>query len=92
MITTLLTAEKPIQYTTGQISAMITRRSDGAYMLRCTDYLTSEWAEAFDSLSLALARLALLVACEESGWELAFRFDAQPFQVAAQNFLSRQSS
>lgn len=51
------------------------------FVLRWTDFVTSDWCEVYSFASEALARAALLVACGESGWELGFRDEERWFGV-----------
>ena len=58
-----------------------------SYVLTWTDGL-EEWEETYGSLSSALARLALLAACSESGWEDGFADDEGEHVVRWEAFLS----
>jgi hypothetical protein len=47
------------------------------FVLWCTDYVANSWEEMFDSLPVAIARLASLVKCNESGD--GFKYEPQEF-------------
>jgi hypothetical protein len=76
----------------GYDEIVMTYRNDGigavivvvgsAFDLRWTDYVANEWAEPFESLSAAVARLAALIYCGEADPERMFTTD-DPAQFAA---------
>lgn len=45
------------------------------FTLQWTDFVATDWCEVYESLSQALARLSLLSACQESGWDVGFQDD-----------------
>ena len=47
------------------------------FTLRWTDFVANDWCEVYECLSQALSRLALLSACQESGWNVGFKDDEQ---------------
>lgn len=57
-----------------------------AFFLTWGDYVANDWAEAFDNLSDALTRLALLVECDT--YERVFRFDEYEHEQHSQKFLN----
>jgi len=46
--------------------------TDEGFDLRWNDGVANEWSEEFDDLSTALARLAVLMRCGETGWSTGF--------------------
>lgn len=49
------------------------------FTLEWTDYVANDWCEVFDTLSVALARLAVLAKCEEHDWDVFMTHDASGF-------------
>lgn len=62
--------------------------NDGKYSLWWTDFVANEYTETYDSLPVALAGLAVLLACGESGWEKMFKHTNEDFSVLAQDFIN----
>ena len=62
--------------------------NDGKYSLWWTDFVANDITETYDSLPIALARLAVLLACGESDWERFFKDDNEDFGVLAQDFIN----
>ena len=46
--------------------------ADGKAELWWTDYVANEWSEDYDSVAIALTRLALLVECDMAEWNIGF--------------------
>ena len=55
------------------------------FVLWCTDYVANSWEEMFDSLPVAIARLASLVKCNESGD--GFKYEPQEFSEKVSEIL-----
>jgi hypothetical protein len=73
------------------VSAELSKLAEDRFQLRWTDGVINTWIEDYPTLSVALARLAVLVACGESGWEANFaETDREMFGVAAEIFLMQQ--
>ena len=67
----------------------ITVSSDAdGYSVEWHDFIANDWVERFDSLAVALARVAALVHCGSSDWASGFATDAQAFSVVADSFLT----
>jgi hypothetical protein len=62
--------------------------NDGKYSLWWTDFVANDYTETYDSLPVALAGLAVLLACGDSDWERFFKHDNQDFSVLAQDFIN----
>jgi hypothetical protein len=60
--------------------------ADG-YLVEWHDFVANDWIERFDSLAVALARVAALVHCGSSDWAQGFATDAKAFAVVAEQFL-----
>jgi len=61
---------------------------DGKFILRWTDFVANEWAEEFPTMSVALLRLATLIACGESGWRNGFQQEPDGFTNLGKDFLA----
>lgn len=61
---------------------------DKTFTLYWNDMVVNEWSETFPTLSVALARLAALVACGETNWERGLLHSPSTFTQMAENFLS----
>jgi len=61
------------------------------FTLEWTDYVVNDWCEVFDTLSVALARLAVLAKCEEQNWDV-FMMDAPQFVERWSTFVERMVS
>ena len=53
--------------------AIVSQGTDDSGYLWWTDFVANEWLEHYQTVSLAIARLALLQACGESVWDKVFR-------------------
>jgi hypothetical protein len=62
--------------------------ADGKYSLWWTDFVANEYTETYDSLSVAMAGLAVLLACAESDWDRFFKHTNEDFSVLAQDFIN----
>jgi len=63
----------------------------GEYVLWWTDGVANDWEESYPALSLALARLAVLMRCGESDWERGFAESAFAFPTVAAEWLEQQA-
>lgn len=64
---------------------------DTAFRLSWTDYVANTWTEYYPTLSIALLRASLLVACLESTHrDLLFAFDSTTFVRRATNFIEKE--
>ena len=57
------------------------------FKISWTDYTANDWEETYPSLSLALARLAVLAECGDSDFEKLFANASDRFEVNARHFL-----
>lgn len=70
-------------------ACQITVSSDDiGYSVEWHDFVANDWVERFDSLAVALARVAALVHCGSSDWASGFATDSQAFSVVADSFLT----
>lgn len=72
----------------GSCGVTVYRTVDGRGVIRWTDYVVNEWAEEYDTVSVAIARAAALYACGESKWEDGFAFDQDSFTAATKSFFA----
>jgi len=70
--------------------AEITVQSYGnSFIVSCGDYVANEWSEDYPTLSLALARVAVLVKCGEVGFNASgFKNTRDVFVNVAGEFLN----
>lgn len=66
----------------------LTRDPDGMFTLAWHDGVVNDWVETYTSLSPALARLALLTACSELGWDHGFVRDPDDHETQWKNFVA----
>lgn len=59
--------------------AVVSQGADNSGYLWWTDFVANEWLEHYPTVSLAIARLALLQACGESAWDKAFKQTPKEF-------------
>ena len=59
--------------------AVVSQGADNSGYLWWTDFVANEWLEHYPTVSLAIARLALLQACGESEWDKAFKQTPKEF-------------
>lgn len=71
---------------TNDITAWV-REGEGTFLLHWTDGI-NEWVESFPTLSIAVLRLASLIACGENDWDKGFTDSPTQFIQKAGNFLS----
>lgn len=69
-----------------EVNVSIHQEDDGTYSLLWDDCVVNEWSENFPALSMALARLASLIACGESEWEKGFTQQPPDFLTVADEF------
>jgi hypothetical protein len=67
-----------------EITEFISNKGEKAYAVYWNDYMVNEWTEYFPTLSIALARVAVLAEAVEGGETYAnnaleFTFDASKF-------------
>lgn len=60
--------------------------ADGRVFIWWTDFVANDWLEVFPTLAMALARLALLVACSGDDWARCWRGDSAEFATAWSDF------
>lgn len=72
----------------------IKRDGTESFVILCEDFVANAWDETFPTLSLALARLAVLAKCAEDNWDTGFINDGDEpgFVDAAKTFLRGQVS
>jgi len=63
------------------------KNSEDKFVLYWNDYVANEWTEVFDTLPIALLRLAALLECGRSDWEKCFSKAPSQFVLAAECFL-----
>jgi len=63
--------------------------SDGRGFIWWTDFVANDCLEVFPTLAMALARLALLVACSADNWSRGFAGDSAEFALAWAEFEDR---
>lgn len=69
------------------VKAVVSQGADDSGFLWWTDFVANEWLEHYPSVSLAIARLALLQACYESAWEKGFAQTPTEFMNEYSKFL-----
>jgi hypothetical protein len=60
------------------------------FTVTCGDYVANEWIETFETLSLALLRVAVVIKCGESNWEGGSLNDPAEFAVTGELFLNSE--
>jgi len=73
----------------GSVAVTITKGIT-AFQLRWNDGVANDWTEDFPTLSAALARAAVLAACQESEWDKGFKGYPRPFAATAAAFVADQ--
>lgn len=61
------------------VNVRIHKNTDSTWTLSWDDGIANEWNETFPSLSIALARMAVLVHCGELDWEVGFSANPEKF-------------
>ncbi len=64
---------------TDEFESVICRTTDARYALRWGDYVANVWNESYPTLSLAVARLAALLYCQEADWDLMLAVEPDEF-------------
>ena len=64
----------------------------GRFSLYWTDYVANEWIETFKYMSQAIARLAILQACQESDWVNGFASNPEKFSHDFNEFAAKVTS
>lgn len=77
------------------IDSFANAEGEAVYRLQWTDYVVNEWNEFYATLSLALARVAVLSACIEEDLKnedstLLFKNDSETFANHAYNFINNE--
>ena len=80
--------EEIIRLTNDDYQATITG-VDGVVVLWWTDYVANEWTETYDSLPIALTRLALLAECKDRDWDAGFGYAPSGHEKIAKAFLEK---
>jgi hypothetical protein len=70
------------------ITAVVDENGKGTIALRWNDGVVNEWEEYYDSLSLALLRLAALARCAEDGFDVFFAQGDGDFPVVGKAMLN----
>ncbi len=70
------------------VQATIGVTDAGKFVLEWTDYVAGDWSEEFDTIDVAYARLAVLLACREANWTCGFAHKTETFAPWARAFLS----
>lgn len=76
-----------VQVQHDEVAVLVVAREDGKFSVWWFDYVVNEHEETFDELSVAVARVAVLMRCAEDDWESSFSDDAESFAVKARAFL-----
>jgi len=63
---------------------------DNAYQINWTDFVANDWSETYATLSIAMARVAVLVSAFEMNFEYGFTNDADTFGVHAELFIATE--
>ena len=71
-----------------EITEFVSSKGDKAYAVYWNDYMVNEWTEYFPTLSIALARVAVLAEAVESGETYAT--NALEFTFGASKFIAKQ--
>ena len=69
-----------------QAKVIVSRGADDSGFLWWTDFVANEWLEHYPTVSLAIARLALLQACGESAWVKGFTQTPKEFVQQYEKF------
>lgn len=69
------------------VEVIVSQGADDSGYLWWTDFVANEWCEHYPTVSLAIARLALLQACGESAWEKGFAQTPTEFMNEYEKFL-----
>ncbi len=59
----------------------------GEFILFWNDGVANEWSETYELLSIAVSRLASLIACGEANWEVGFVTTPVSHVEVAQRFI-----
>lgn len=70
----------------------VKRLDDGRYALTWSDMVVNDWTEIYPSLSIVVARLAVLIALGEEDWTSGFENDQDEFALSAEMFLSYEAA
>lgn len=62
--------------------------TDTGVTVTVSDYVANVWEETYDTVALAMARVAVLIHCAENDFDLYFMHDTPEFAVFGQKFLS----
>jgi hypothetical protein len=62
--------------------------TDTGVTVKVGDYVANIWEETYDTVALAMARVAVLIYCAENNFDLYFMHDTPEFAVVAQTFFS----
>jgi hypothetical protein len=76
------------EWTSDTVRIVLTATPDGAYHLTWDDFVANEWEEVFTNPAVAVARFAVLLHCEQRGWNVGFNSDADAFATDAAGFLA----
>lgn len=79
-----------------KIDSFTNADGEAVYRLHWTDYVVNEWSEFYATLSLALARVAVLSACVEEDLKndevLSFKNDSATFAIHAYDFINKETN
>lgn len=68
------------------VTACISQGVDDSGFIRWTDNVVNEWIEHYESVSMALARLAVLQECAQGDWLQGFHQNPAEFTQVARKF------
>jgi hypothetical protein len=74
----------------GSIYITATKKDDDTYRLYWHDGVAGEWEETYPTLSVALARAAVLAKCNETQWNEGFNELPEAFAVSGAAFVASQ--
>lgn len=69
------------------VASVVDGNGIGTVVVRWGDGVANEWEETFNSVSVALVRVAALAKCAEDGFESGFAQQGRDFDVVAEAML-----
>lgn len=72
------------------VEEFVSATGNRLFAVRCFDYVINEWIEVYETLAIALARVAVLAECVESDDTLAFARESVSFAHKAKDFIESE--
>lgn len=72
------------------VEEFVSATGNRLFAVRCFDYVINEWTEVYDTLAVALARVAVLAECVESDDTLSFIRGDVGFANTARKFIESE--